>query len=73
MLFGKFCHLELGGDVPMVSTLDQFRNQLAERGLWEQLLGEINHQLDAEKIILTKGHVDLICTIPVEAAQSGLG
>ena len=28
LLFRKFCHLELGGDVPEASTLGRFRNQL---------------------------------------------
>lgn len=42
LLFRKFCHLELGGDVPEASTLGRFRNQLVEHDLWERLLGEIN-------------------------------
>ena len=48
LLFRKFCHLELGGDVPEASTLGRFRNQLVEHDLWECLLGEINHQLEAK-------------------------
>ena len=28
LLFLKFCHLELGGDVPEASTLGRFRNHL---------------------------------------------
>ena len=40
LLFRKFCHLELGGDVPEASTLGRFRNQLVEHDLWERLLGQ---------------------------------
>ena len=52
LLFRKFCHLELGGDVPEASTLGRFRNQLVEHDLWVRLLGEINRQLEAKNIIL---------------------
>ena len=73
LLFRKFCHLELGGDVPEASTLGRFRNQLVEHDLWERLLGEINHQPDAKNIILTEGRINIIDAPPVEAAQSGSG
>ena len=73
LLFRKFCHLELGGDVPEASTLGRFRNQLVEHDLWECLLGEINHQLEAKSIILTQGRINIIDATPVEAAQSGSG
>ena len=73
LLFRKFCHLELGGDVPEASTLGRFRNQLVEHDLWERLLGEINRQLDAKNIILTQGRINIIDATPVEAAQSGSG
>ena len=73
LLFRKFCHLELGGDVPEASTLGRFRNQLVKHDLWERLLGEINRQLDAKNIILTQGRINIIDAPPVEAAQSGSG
>ena len=73
LLFRKFCHLELGGDVPEASTLGRFRNQLVGYDLWERLLGEINRQLDAKNVILTQGRINIIDTTPVEAAQSGSG
>jgi IS5 family transposase len=73
LLFRKFCHLELGGDVPEASTLGRFRNQLFKHDLWERLLGEINRQLDAKNIILTQGRINIIDAPPVEAAQSGSG
>ena len=73
LLFRKFCHLELGGDVPEASTLGRFRNQLFKHDLWERLLGEINRQLDAKNIILTQGRINIIDATPVEAAQSGSG
>jgi IS5 family transposase len=73
LLFHKLCHLELGGDVPEASTLGRFRNQLVERDLWERLLGEINHQLEAKNIILTQGRINIIDATPIEVAQSGSG
>ncbi|MEJ6690519.1 MAG: transposase [Paracoccaceae bacterium] len=57
-MFRKFCHLELGGDVPEASTLGRFRDQLVEHDLWERLLGEINRQLDAKNIILTEWRIN---------------
>ena len=72
-LFRKFCHLELGCDVPEASTLGRFRNQLVEHDLWERLLGEINRQLDAKNIILTEGRINIIDATPIEAAESGSG
>jgi IS5 family transposase len=73
LLFRKFCHLELGSDVPEASTLGRFRNQLVEHDLWEQLLGEINRQLEAKNIILTEGRINIIDATPIEASQSGSG
>ena len=73
LLFRKFCHLELGGDVPEDSTLGRFRNQLVEHDLWKRLLGEINRQLEAKSIILTKGLINIIDATPVEVGQSGSG
>ena len=71
LLFRKFCHLELGGDVPEAPALGRFRNHLVEHDLWERLLGEINHQLEAKNIILTVGRINIIGATPIEAAQSG--
>jgi len=73
LLFRKFCHLEVGGDVAEASTLGRFRNQLVEHDLWERLLREINRQLEAKSIILTQGRKNIIDATPVEAAQSGSG
>ncbi len=71
LLFRKFCHLELGGEVPEASTLGRFRNQLVEHDLWDKLLGEINRQLESKNIIMTEGRINIIDATPVEAAQSG--
>lgn len=73
LLFRKFCHLELGGEVPEASTLGRFRNQLVEHDLWDKLLGEINRQLESKNIIMTEGRINIIDATPVEAAQSGPG
>ena len=71
LLFRKLCHLELGGDVPEASTLGRFRTQLVEPNLWDRLLAEVNHQLDAKNIIMTQGRINIIDATLVEAAQSG--
>lgn len=73
LLFRKFCHLELGGNVPDASTIGRFRQKLVEHDLWEVLLGEVNHQLEAKHIIMTEGRINIIDATPVEAAQSGPG
>jgi IS5 family transposase len=72
-LFRKFCRLELGGYVPEASMLGRFRTQLVEQELWDRLLAEINDQLEAKNIIMTKGRINIIDAAPVEAAQSGPG
>lgn len=73
LLFRKFCHLELGGEVPEASTLGRFRTRLVEHNLWDQLLTEINRQLEAKNIIMTEGRINIIDATPIEAAQSGSG
>ena len=73
LLFRKFCHLELGGDVPDASTIGRFRQKLVEHDLWEVLLGEVNGQLEHKHIIMTEGRINIIDATPVEAAQSGSG
>jgi len=73
LLFRKFCHLELGADVPDASTIGRFRNKLVEHDLWEVLLGEVNRQLEEKHIIMTEGRINIIDATPIEAAQSGPG
>lgn len=73
LLFRKFCHLELGEDVPEASTLGRFRNNLVKHDLWERLLGEINRQLEAQNIIMTEGRINIIDATPIEAVQSESG
>ena len=73
LLFRKFCHLELGGDVLDATTIGRFRQKLVEHDLWEVLLGEVNRQLEVKYIIMTKGRINIIDATPIEAAQSGPG
>ena len=73
LLFRKFCHLELGSDVPDATTIGRFRAKLVEHDLWEILLGEVNRQLEAKCIIMTEGRINIIDATPIEAAQSGPG
>jgi IS5 family transposase len=73
LLFRKFCHLELGGNVPDATTIGRFRAKLVEHDLWEVLLAEVNRQLEKKRIIMTEGRINIIDATPVEAAQSGPG
>jgi IS5 family transposase len=73
LLFRKFCHLELGGNVPDASTIGRFRAKLVEHDLWEVILGEVNRQLEVKHIIMTEGRINIIDATPIEAAQSGPG
>jgi len=73
LLFRKFCHLELGRNVPDASTIGRFREKLVGHDLWEVLLGEVNHQLEAKHIIMTEGRINIIDATPIEAAQAGPG
>jgi len=49
----------LGGEVPDASTIGRFRQKLVEHDLWEVLLGEVNRQLEAKRIIMTKGRINI--------------
>ena len=71
LLFRRFCRLELGGDVPDATTLRRFRTRLVKHDLWELLLGEVNRQLEEQRIVMTEGRIDTVDATPVEAARSG--
>ena len=73
LLFRKFCHLELGHETPDDTTLCRFRGELVKHDLWAVLLGEVNHQLEEQNIIMTQGRINIVDATPVEAAQSGSG
>lgn len=73
LLFRKFCHLDLGGNVPEASTLGRFRTQLVKKDLWDKLLAEVNNQLEAQNIIMTQGRINIIDATPIEASRSGPG
>lgn len=73
LLFRKFCHLELNGNVPDASTLGRFRTELVKHDLWDPLLAEVNAQLEVQNIIMTQGRINIIDATPVEAARSGSG
>ncbi len=59
--------------MPEASTLGRFRTQLVKQDVWDRLLDEINHQLEAKNIIMTQGRINIIDATPIEAAQSGPG
>ena len=77
LLFRKFCHLELGGDIPEASTLGRFRNQLVEHDLWEQLRC-IEHDIPlvgvktghTEGSVDTYGDLVFICKLPSKLFMS---
>lgn len=53
--FRRFVGLSLSDPVPDHSTLSRFRKRLADDGLTEAILAEVNRQLDAHGLILRKG------------------
>jgi IS5 family transposase len=57
--------------VPDATTIGRFRQELVEHDLWEILFGEVNRQLEAKRIIMTEGRINIIDATSVEAAQSG--
>jgi len=73
LLFRRFCHLELRGNIPDPTTLGRFRAKLVEHNLWQKLLNEVNRQLESKHIIMTEGRINIIDATPIEAAQSRPG
>ena len=53
--FRRFAGIPLAASVPDHSSIWRFREELAKRGLAEQLLAEVNRQLDARGLILRCG------------------
>jgi IS5 family transposase len=53
--FRRFVGLSLSDPVPDHSTLSRFRKALADQGLGEQLLAEVNRQLGEKGLILRRG------------------
>jgi IS5 family transposase len=68
LLFRRFCGFGRDDATPDETTLCRFRATLAERGLAEALLAELNRQLDAKGLVLKAG--TLIDATLVEAAVS---
>src|ERR1700760_4613739 len=64
--FRRFAGIPLAESVPDHSSVWRFREQLAQRGLAEKLLAEVNRQLDAKGLILRRG--TLIDATILEAA-----
>ena len=57
----------------MPQLSDASAQQLVEHGLWDILLGEVNHQLEAKHIIMTEGLINIIDATPIEAALNRRG
>src|ERR671927_266237 len=53
--FRRFAGIPLAESVPDHSSIWRFREELAERGLAERLLAEVDRQLDAKGLILRRG------------------
>ena len=64
--FRRFAGIPLSESVPDHSSVWRFREELAERGLAEKLLAEVNRQLDAKGLVLRRG--TLIDATSLEAA-----
>ena len=70
LLFRKFCRLGFDGGTPDDGTLGRFRQKLVSHKVWEQLLGEVNHQLEKQHIIIKEGRINIVDATPVQAVQS---
>ena len=55
--FGYFCGLNIDQAAPDHSTLSRFRTALTKACVFELLFKEINHQLEAHKIIVKTGAI----------------
>jgi len=55
--FRLFLGLEIQDRVPDASTLEDFRHKLAENGLAEELLAEMDRYFQEEKLILKEGNL----------------
>lgn len=53
--FRRFVGLSLSEAVPDETTICRFRGRLAEKGLTDKLLGELERQLDAQDLLVKQG------------------
>ena len=54
-IFLWFCHLSMENPVPDHSTICRWRGRFTEKGIYEKLLHEINHQLSKHNIKIAEG------------------
>ncbi len=55
IMFLWFCHLSLENPVPDHSTICRWRSRFSDKGVYEKLLHELNHQLSKHNIKITEG------------------
>ncbi|MCF6315949.1 MAG: transposase, partial [Marinosulfonomonas sp.] len=58
LLFRKFCHLELGGDVPDATPIGRFRQKLVEHDLQAVFSGEVNRQREVKRNRMAEGRIN---------------
>lgn len=51
--FSRFAGLGMDDEVPDSTTLCRFRNTLVRSGVYDSLLSEVNHQLEAHRVMVT--------------------
>jgi len=70
--FRQFCGFALEQETPDETTLLRFRHALANDGLAEKLLAELNRQLDGHGLILRQGTMIDATVVSAQAAAPGL-
>ncbi len=51
----KFCNLKIEDNIPGHSTLSRFKKELKDKGVYDDILKNINHQLDELQLKVIKG------------------
>jgi len=70
LMFRRFINLGLSEGVPDHSTIWRFRNTLAQHGLLDSLLAEVNQQLSDKGLYIKTGEVSIVDATVIEAKQS---
>jgi len=67
--FRRFCGFALDDPTPDETTLCRFRNELAENGVGEKLMAELDRQLGARRLIVKDGTMIDATLIEAQAAR----
>jgi len=67
--FRRFCDFALDAATPDETTLCRFRNELAQNGIGEKLMGELDRQLGARQLLVKDGTMIDATLIEAQAAR----